>query len=81
MCIRDRDVGVYDVKDVSEQKISSLMVGRNLEVNTQKDPVEPGRVVLDVRNLNKDNESGKQVLHNINFQIMAGEMCIRDRVY
>ena len=73
--LRDgKDVGVYDVKDVSEQKISSLMVGRNLEVNTQKDPVEPGRVVLDVRNLNKENESGKQVLHNINFQIMAGEI-------
>lgn len=73
--LRDgKDVGVYDVKDVSEQKISSLMVGRNLEVNTQKDPVEPGRIVLDVRNLNKENESGRQVLHDINFQIRAGEI-------
>ena len=27
-----------------------------------------------MRNLNKENESGKQVLHNINFQIMAGEI-------
>ena len=41
--LRDgKDVGVYDVKDVSEQKISSLMVGRNLEVNTQKDQGGPG---------------------------------------
>lgn len=73
--LRDgKDVGVYDVKDVSEQKISSLMVGRNLEVNTHKEAAAPGRIVLDVRNLNKKNESGKQVLHNINFQIRAGEI-------
>lgn len=73
--LRDgKNVGVYDVKDVSEQRISSLMVGRNMEAAARKETSQPGEVVLKVKNLNKIDESGKQVLYDINFQIRAGEI-------
>lgn len=73
--LRDgRNLGVYQMRDVSEQEISSLMVGRKMEAGPEKKAVKAGRIVLDVKGLRLTEDSGKQVLCNINFQIKAGEI-------
>ena len=43
--------GTYWTKDVSEEEISNLMVGREITLEYEKDPVELGETVLKVENL------------------------------
>lgn len=69
-----RSMGVYNVKDVSEEDISKLMVGRDVVLKISKEKAKPCGTILKVRNLNYFNESGKCVLKNINFSIRSGEI-------
>lgn len=56
------------VKDLDENKIISMMVGRTLDSQFGEKHNKPGEVVLKVENLNSDK------VKNINFEVKAGEV-------
>lgn len=69
-----RYMGVHNVADVSEQDISSLMVGRDVVLKIDKKDACPKETVLKVDGLSKVLDSGKKVLNNISFSVRAGEI-------
>ncbi len=71
-------IGTVDVKDVSVEQMSEMMVGRKINLNFSLDPQERGEKCLSVRNLNLSSKGlGHKALKNINFDLYAGEiLCI-----
>lgn len=69
-----RGVGSYDVKGVTTDKISSLMIGRDFVKDIQKTQAKPGDTVLDVNDLQVFNEEGIEVVKNISLKIRKGEI-------
>lgn len=73
--LRDgKDIGVYELDGISEQKISSLMVGRDLIPPPKKESTVFGDIILDVKEIEKISESGKMILDHISFHIRKGEI-------
>lgn len=71
---RGRTVGVYNVADVSEQDISRLMVGVDVELTVPKADAKPGKNVLVCRNITAYNEIGKKKVDNVSFSVRSGEI-------
>ncbi len=71
-------VTTVDVKDVSKQDLSRLMVGHDVEVVENKSNKKVGNVILDVKDLSVySSEVNKNVVENINFNVKQGEIvCI-----
>lgn len=66
--------GVFEASSVSEREISRLMVGRDVVLKYDKGEREPGRPVLQVRNLSYVNAEAKRALQDIGFTIREGEI-------
>lgn len=67
-------VGVYNTADVSEEEISRLMVGRDVELKMEKNEPDPKHVVLKVRNLTYTNEWHKKMLDEVSFDLRSGQI-------
>lgn len=63
-----------DIKTITEQEISKLMIGRDVFLNIDKKKSQAKNVVLKVRNLTYQNKFGLNALENINFDIRGGEI-------
>jgi simple sugar transport system ATP-binding protein len=55
-----------------------MMVGRPVQLEVQKEPAQPGEVILDVKNLTVASKTSKKnAVNNVSFQVRAGEIvCI-----
>ncbi|MDD4082403.1 MAG: ABC transporter ATP-binding protein [Sphaerochaetaceae bacterium] len=76
---RGKCIGTVDVKDVSPEQMSEMMVGRKIETNLEKKPFNPGELILDVQNLSvvSNRNKEKNVLNEVTFQLHRGEiLCI-----
>jgi simple sugar transport system ATP-binding protein len=71
---RGQVVGHAEVAQSTPQAISRLMVGRDLPVTAALPQVVQGAVVLQVQALSARNDRGIQALHNVSFEIRAGEV-------
>lgn len=69
-----RSMGVYETKDESPEKISRLMVGRDVVLKVEKGNASPGDTVLRVRDLEYVNEWGKKMLDKMSFDLRRGEI-------
>ena len=71
-------VGTVNVKDVTVEQLSEMMVGRKVDLVVHKDPKTPKCCVLQVEGLMmKTRGSTKEKLKDINFEVKAGEIvCI-----
>lgn len=71
-------VGTVDIKDTSPEKLSAMMVGRNVNFVVEKKALEPGEVVLDVKNMTVASKKHKNnAVNNVSFQVHRGEIvCI-----
>lgn len=69
-----RFMGVYNTCDVTPEKISRLMVGRDVVLKVQKEAAKPGDEVLRVRDLEFVNEWGKKMLDKLSFSVRKGEI-------
>ena len=67
-------MGVYQVKDISEGDISTLMVGHEVKMNLDKKPASPGKTVLKVEHLSYGYGEGKLKLDDVNFSVRKGEI-------
>jgi rhamnose transport system ATP-binding protein len=62
-------IGTKHVKDTNERELISMMVGRTIENLFPKQDSKIGKVVLEVKNLNR-----QPLTRNVSFQVRAGEI-------
>ena len=67
-------IDTVDVDQVDENDLASLMVGRKVTFQVDKPPMEPGKVVLDVKDLHGIDYRGVEILKGLNLQVHAGEI-------
>ena len=71
-------IDTVNVKDTTPEKLSAMMVGRNISFKVDKAPAKPGKVVLDVKGMTVAGENHKKdAVKNVSFQVREGEIvCI-----
>lgn len=75
--LRDgQTIGTYPTKELTEDKVISLMVGRELTERFPRVASTPGEVVLSVQDYSVQNPNlpGKKVIDNISFEVRKGEI-------
>ena len=60
--------------ETSPTELAELMVGRKVLLRVEKTPAQPGRTILEVRDLTVVDEKGVERLKGISFDIHAGEI-------
>ena len=71
-------VGTVNTKDVTKQELSTMMVGRPVQLEIEKKPAEPKDVILSVENLTVPSKIHKNdAVKNVSFDVRGGEIvCI-----
>jgi len=67
-------IDVLDVKTTSTNYMAQLMVGREVNFETEKQPAQMKEEVLKVENLTVKNEAGFEVVKDVSFTIRGGEV-------
>lgn len=67
-------VGTVETKDTTPEKLSAMMVGRNVSFKVEKEEAKPGEVVLDVRNMTVAGQNKKDAVQDMSFQVRKGEI-------
>ena len=60
--------------ETSESELAELMVGRKVLLRVEKEPADPGLVVLAVDNVSLEDKRGVKQLENVTFDIHQGEI-------
>ncbi len=53
-------MGTVDIKDTTKEELSRMMVGRDVQLQVDKKPADPGEVVLDVENVTMHSAQRKK---------------------
>ena len=53
-------MGTVDIKDTTKEELSRMMVGRDVQLQVDKKPADPGEAVLDVKNVTMHNSQHKK---------------------
>ena len=71
-------IGTVDVLKTTKEELSEMMVGRKVEFVVDKKECNPGKVVLNVKDLVvASNKKGKNSVNNVSFKVRQGEIvCI-----
>ena len=71
-------IGTVDVKDTTPEKLSAMMVGRDVNFVVEKKPAKPGEVVLDIKNMTVASKRHKNnAVNDVSLQVRRGEIvCI-----
>ncbi len=70
-------VGTVETKDTSPEKLSAMMVGRDVSFKVDKKPSIPGDVVLEAKNMTVAGGNKKDAVHDVSFKVRKGEIvCI-----
>lgn len=73
--LRDgRVTGNVNPKEITENELANLMVGREVMLQSGKVAHAPGEVVLRVENLSVKDRDGVERVKNVSFDIRAGEI-------
>jgi simple sugar transport system ATP-binding protein len=71
---RGKNAGTLVTRETNQKEIARLMVGREVLLRVNKQPAEPGPVVLHVENVHANSDLGLEVLHGVSFDVRAGEI-------
>lgn len=71
---RGKYIGTVDVQDVTEQQLAEMMVGRAVKFEIDKQPANPGGVVLKIDNLTVKNSRGSVGVKNFSLDVRSGEI-------
>ena len=71
---RGEMVKTLATRGTSPAELAELMVGRRVLLRVDKQPAEPGRVVLEVANLDLTDDKGVARLKSVGFSLRAGEI-------
>lgn len=71
-------IGTVETKDTTKQELSTMMVGRPVQLEVQKDEAKPGKDILTVENLVVPSKHHKNnAVKGISFNVREGEIvCI-----
>ena len=71
-------IGTVDIKDTTPEKLSAMMVGRDVNFIVDKKPANVGNVVLDVKKYDGGIKRHKNnAVNNVSLQVKRGEIvCI-----
>ena len=69
-----RYINTVDVDTVTENDLASMMVGRNVAFKVDKEDIEPGEVVLDVKDLHCLDYRGVEIVKGLDLQVRKGEI-------
>ena len=58
----------------SQEELASLMVGRPVSLDVDKNPAKLGGVTLAVSNLTISDHTGRSLVRNVSFEVRAGEI-------
>lgn len=73
--LRDgRNVGTINTKDTNKTLLAEMMVGRQLNLNRPRKPVEFGHPRLKIENISSLSDRGTPALKNVNLEVNAGEV-------
>ena len=67
-------VDTVRISDVSEDDLATMMVGRHVNQQIEKKQQEPGRTVLEVKDLHALDYRGVEVLKGLNLTVRSGEI-------
>jgi simple sugar transport system ATP-binding protein len=71
---RGKVVGHLTTKETDEEKIATLMVGREVLLRVDKKPAQPGAVTFRVENLTANSDRGVPALKGLSFELREGEI-------
>jgi len=71
---RGQVVGETTPNNATERSLAEMMVGRSVLLEVDKQPAQPGAVVLDVQDLRVEDDRGQQVVNGVSLQVRAGEI-------
>ena len=71
-------IGTVDIKDTTPEKLSAMMVGRDVNFAVEKKECTPGEVVLEVQGMTVASRRHKNnAVNNVSLQVRSGEIvCI-----
>ena len=71
-------IGTVNTKETTEEQLSAMMVGRNVEFHVHKEESVPGDVILDVEHMTVASKVHKNnAVRDVSFQVHGGEIvCI-----
>ena len=73
--IRDgKIVGSTTPAKADKNKLASMMVGRDVDLQVQKTKAKPGNVVLEVKNITVKDERHQDAVDGVSFKVRAGEI-------
>ena len=68
-------VGVVDIANTTQEELSRMMVGRDVQLQVEKAPAKPGEVILDVQHVTVPSSTHKKnAVKDVSFQVRAGEI-------
>lgn len=67
-------VGVFNLCDVTNEEISRLMVGRNVELKIKKERARKGEKMLCIQNVTAKDDENREVISNLSFNVHSGEI-------
>lgn len=68
-------MGTVEIKDTSKEKLSKMMVGRDVKFTVDKEQSKPKETVLSVENLCvTSSRTSKNIVNDVSFEVRAGEI-------
>lgn len=71
---RGQYIDTVAVKDVSQEDLASMMVGRKVSLAVEKTEAKPQEVIFEIKNLCAKDERGINVLNNLSLKVRRGEI-------
>jgi ABC-type uncharacterized transport system ATPase subunit len=73
--LRDGEViATVNVAETTKKDLACMMVGREVLFNVTKAPVNPGDVILEVKDLKVENDLGECTVNQADFSVRCGEI-------
>lgn len=66
-------IETVSVKEIDEERLAHMMVGRDVELNLRKPESQVGNIVLEVKDLTVKAENGLDAVKNVSFCVRSGE--------
>jgi simple sugar transport system ATP-binding protein len=67
-------IGSTTPEKADKNKLASMMVGREVDLQVQKAAAKPGNVVLEVKNLTVKDERNHSAVKDVSFEVRTGEI-------
>jgi len=69
-----KNVGTVPADDITREELAEMMVGREVLLDLDRDPAEPGRSILEVSDLVVEDDRGVRAVDGISLEVRAGEV-------